>query len=80
MPKTIINVNRYNIKRNEDRRNYMPVVTIWDGKTEDHCHEVIIYGQDGLEAARVMYNRDNPARPSSKVWIETDNEIEKIVK
>lgn len=75
MPKTIINVNRYNIARNDNRRNNMPVITLWDGLKESHCHEVVIYGQDGKEAARIKYDHYNAPR-AAKVWIETENKIE----
>jgi hypothetical protein len=76
MPKTIINVNRSNIQRNNDRRNSMPVITVFNGVTESHCNEVIIYGQDGKEAARIKYNREGHPNRDVKVWIETDNKID----
>lgn len=78
MLKTIINVNRYNIQRNNDRRNNMPVITVFDGVNETHCYEVIIYGQDGLEAARIKYNRDSHPKRDVKVWIETENKIDTL--
>ena len=36
-------------------------------------------GQDGKEAARIVYSPDKPLSCGAKVWIETTNEI-KIVK
>jgi len=53
----------------------MPVITLWDGLKESHCHEVVIYGQDGKEAARIKYDHYNAPR-AAKVWIETENKIE----
>lgn len=78
MTKKIINVNRYNIERNKDRRNNLPVITVYDGKAETHFHQVIIFGQDGKEAAKICYSKDNPARPRISVWIETENKIETL--
>lgn len=78
MPKTIINVNRYNIIRNKDRRNHMPVITVFDGQKETHCFELIIYGQDGKEAARIKYSKDQQIRRDVNVWIETENKTEQV--
>ena len=51
----------------------MPVITVF-GIGEGN--EVIIYGQDGLEAARIVYRPDNPIHNGVKVWIETENNID----
>jgi hypothetical protein len=44
----------------------------------NYANEVIIYGQDGEEAARVIYSPDKPLSCGAKVWIETNGRVEKI--
>ena len=43
------------------------------------AHEVIIYGQDGLEAARVLYHPYPEKRYQltcgEQVWVETENKV-----
>jgi len=72
--KKIIHVNQHNIKANKDGSN-RPVITCKTYKSNTYAHEVIIYGQDGLEAAKVIYSPDKPLSCGAKVWIETNNEI-----
>ena len=76
MPNHIINVNRFNIQRNKKGRHNLPVITVYNGESESHHHQVVIYGQDGKEAARIKYNPKEPIRGDTRVWIETDNKIE----
>lgn len=39
-------------------------------------NSVIIYGQDGNEAARVIYSPDKPLKSGATVWIETKGIVE----
>jgi hypothetical protein len=76
--KKIIHVNQHNVRSNKDGMN-RPVLTCKTYKSNDYAHELIIYGEDGKEAARLVYSPDKPLSCGAKVWIETHNEIE-IVK
>ena len=77
--KTIIHVNQHKIKSNKKHNRYEPVLTCKTYKTNDYAHEAVIYGQDGKEAARVVYSPDKPLSCGAKVWIETANEVKNIV-
>jgi uncharacterized protein YabE (DUF348 family) len=73
--KTIIHVNQHNIRANKDGEN-RPVITCKTYKSNTYAHEAIIYGQDGKEAARIIYSPDKPLSCGAKVWIETSCEVE----
>jgi hypothetical protein len=73
--KTIIHVNQHVIKSNSKTGNNDPVLTCKTYKSNTYAHEVILYGQDGLEAARVIYKPNKPLSCGAKVWIETINKI-----
>ena len=73
--KTIIHVNQHNIKANKDGAN-RAVLTCKTYKSNTYAHEAIIYGQDGLEAARVIYSPNKPLSCGAKVWIETNCKTE----
>ena len=77
--KQIIHVNQHKIKKNTKHGTDEPVLTVKTYKTNDYAHEAVIYGQDGKEAARVIYSPDKPLSCGAKVWIETDNEVKNIV-
>jgi hypothetical protein len=36
----------------------------------------VILGQDGKEAARIIYSPDKPLSCGAKVWIETHNKVQ----
>ena len=76
--KKIIHVNQHVIKQNKDGQN-RPVITCKTYKSNDYAHEVVIYGQDGKEAARVIYRPENPLSCGAKVWIETINKTHTII-
>jgi len=76
--KTIIHVNQHKIKANAKSGTKDAVLTCKNYKTNNYANEVIIYGQDGLEAARVVYRADDPLSCGARVWIETTNKIESI--
>jgi hypothetical protein len=73
--KTIIHVNQHNIKANA-KGNSLPVITCKTYKSNEYAHEAIIYGQDGKEAARVIYRPEKPLSCGAKVWIETSNRVD----
>lgn len=78
--KTIIHVNQHKIKSNKKHNQLEPVLTCKTYKTNDYVHEAVIYGQDGKEAARVVYSPDKPLSCGAKVWIETANEVKTTVR
>ncbi len=78
--KTIIHVNQHKIKSNKKHNQLEPVLTCKTYKTNDYAHEAVIYGQDGKEAARIIYSPDKPLSCGAKVWIETENEVKTLVK
>lgn len=73
--KTIIHVNQHNIRANAKGAD-LPVITCKNYKKNTYANEVIIYGQDGKEAARVVYSPDKPLSCGARVWIETKNKVE----
>lgn len=73
--KTIIHVNQHHIKANKDGQN-RPVLTCKTYKENTYAHEAIIYGQDGLPAAKIIYSPDSPLSCGAKVWIETQGKVE----
>lgn len=76
--KTIIHVNQHKIKSNTKNRNNEPVLTCKTYKSNAYAHEAVIYGQDGKEAARIIYRPNNPLSCGARVWIETKNKVETI--
>lgn len=76
--KTIIHVNQHSIKKNIKYNTKEPVITCKTYKDNRYSDEVIIYGQDGLEAARVKHSPDSPLSCGARVWIETQNKVETI--
>ncbi len=73
--KKIIHVNQHNIKANKDGAN-RPVLTCKTYKSNQYAHELIIFGQDGKEAAKIIYRPNTPLSCGAKVWIETNCNIE----
>jgi hypothetical protein len=74
--KTIIHVNQHKIKTNVKNGTNAPVLTCKTYKSNEYAHEIIIYGRDDLEAARIVYSKDKPLSCGARVWIETTNKIE----
>jgi hypothetical protein len=72
--KTIIHVNQHNIKSNR-KGSSLPVITCKTYKSNTYANTVIINGQDGKEAARIIYSPDKPLSCGATVWIETHNDI-----
>lgn len=84
MKKTIIHVNQHNIRHNTKGRDselpydHRPVLTVKDYKHNRIGDEVLIYGQDGEPAARIVYSPDKPLSCGARVWIETFNKVEVV--
>lgn len=73
--KKLIGISRESIRRNNNRRvNNQPVVRVTYPDRVEEGRAVIIYDSNGVECARVVYDRDNPQR-GMNAWIETENEI-----
>jgi hypothetical protein len=73
--KTLIHVNQHKIRSNCKNNTNEAVLTCKTYKSNTYAHEAIIYGQDGLEAARVIYSPDKPLSCGAKVWIQTNNKV-----
>jgi hypothetical protein len=76
--KTIIHINQHEIKANNKDNGNRPVITCKTYKSNTYAHEAIIYGQDGKEAARVVYSQNKPLSCGAKAWVETKNKVETI--
>ena len=72
--KTIIHVNQHNIKANAKGES-RPVLTCKTYKSNEYSNEAIIYGQDGLPAAKIIYSPEKPLSCGAKVWIETYGKV-----
>jgi hypothetical protein len=75
--KTIIHVNQHHIKANA-KGDSLPVITCKTYKSNTYANEAVIYGQDGKEAAKVVYSPGKPLSCGAKVWIETRNKVELV--
>jgi GH43 family beta-xylosidase len=82
MTKGIIHVSAGQIRRNyglakQERFDLMkPVIHVREDGVYHLVSEVVIYGQDGLEAARVKYSVAGlPEAENVSVWIETENKL-----
>lgn len=78
--KKVIHVNQHKIRSNAKNGNNEPVLTCKTYKNNEYGHEVIIYGQDGKEAAKVVYSPNKPLSCGARVWIETTNDVEVLTK
>ena len=68
-----IYISQSRIRGNKMHGSNEPVITV-SGSTGDlYSNEVIIYGQDGLEAARVVYRPESPSSCGAKAWVEASN-------
>jgi hypothetical protein len=80
--KTIVHVNQHKIKANAKAPGAAPepVLTVKTYKSNEYAHEAVIYGQDGLEAARIIYRPQDPLSCGAHVWIETQGTVETVVR
>ena len=70
-----IHVNQHKIRSNRKNNSQEPVLTVKTYKTNNYCNEAVIYGQDGKEAARVIYSPNKPLSCGARVWIETNSKV-----
>ena len=75
-----IHVNKHKVASNAKTGATDPVLTVKTYKSNDYAHEVIIYGQDGEEAARVVYSPKKPLSCGARVWITCDGKVDLIVR
>ena len=68
--RTIIHVNQHRIRSNTKNKTSEPVLTVKTYKTNQYASEVSILGQDGLEAARIIYRPHKPLSCGARCWIE----------
>lgn len=78
--KTIIHVNQHKIRSNHNNKESEPVLTCKTYKSNEYAHEAHILLDDGKIAAKVIYSPDKPLPCGARVWIETDNKVDLIVK
>ncbi len=78
--KTIIHVNQQKIQQNRKNSTQEPVITCKTYKENKYADEVIIYGQDGRIAAKIVHSPNKPLSCGARVWIETTNKVETITK
>ena len=64
--KTVIHVNQHKIRSNCKNNTNEPVLTCKTYKSNTYAHEAIIYGKDGLEAARIIYSPNSDASTISQ--------------
>lgn len=73
-----IHVNQHVIKKNQKTGEREPVITCKNYKSNSYGHTVVIYGNDGEEACRVVYAPDKPLACGARVYIRTENEVKVI--
>lgn len=73
--RTVLHVNQHKIKKNNKTGERVPVLSVKTYKSNTYCHEAVIYGQDGLPAAKLIYRPDKPLSCGARVWIETETEV-----
>jgi hypothetical protein len=52
------------------------VLTCKSYKGNKYSNDIIIFDQDGREAARIIYSPETPLSCGAKVWIETFNDVQ----
>jgi hypothetical protein len=77
--KRIVHVSQTKIRHNSQQGDNQPCVIVVKDEELDFAHELVIYGQDGKEAARVVYRPYDPLPSEAVVWVETDNDVKMIV-
>jgi len=77
--RTIIHVNQHVIKANRKNGVDDPVLTCKTYKSNNYAHEAVIL-HNGVEVARVVYRPDAPLSCGAHVWIETQCDVELVVK
>ena len=63
------------IKANRKNGVEDPVLTVKTYKDNRYAKTAVIYGKDGEEVARVVYQPEKPLSCGAHVWIETNNDV-----
>ncbi len=75
-----VHVNQHKIKENMKNGSDLPVLTCkTDSNSIRYAHEVVILGQDGKPAARIVTD-GNPKSCGARVWIEYFGEVELLTR
>ncbi len=53
-----------------------PAITVKNYKENKYGHTVVIYGQDGKEAAKIVQRMNKPLSCGAVVYIVTENKVE----
>ena len=72
--KHTIYLNKRRLKSSKNNSTKDPCITVRNYKGLSSAHEVVIMGQDGKEAARVICRPDAPHH-GNELWIETNQSI-----
>ena len=75
-----LHINQHEIRANGKDGGDRPVITIKTSGANDYAHEAVILGQDGLEAARIVYRPDDPLDCGAKVWVLTTGEVVPVLR
>lgn len=76
MIKSVIHVGQQTIQQNRKDGGNRPPLIVRDYKSARRAHTLIIYGQDGKEAARIVHSPNKPLSCGARVWIETRNRVD----
>lgn len=66
-----------NLMKNENVKSLERVIRVhYENETATQSNEVVIYGQDGIEAARIIYRpKGTETNPGASVWVEAYYEV-----
>ena len=78
--KTIIHVNQHVIRRNTKTGDDKPCLTVKTYKSNNYGHEAHIKDSEGNVVAKIVYSPHKPLSCGARCWIETENEVETIVR
>ena len=74
--KSIIHVAQQAIQQNRKDGGNRPPLIVRNYKGAKRGHTLIIYGQDGRPAARIVHSPHKPLSCGARVWIETEGKVE----
>ena len=78
--KTIVHVNQHKIRSNTKSGTDEPVLTVKTYKENRPAHEAVILDRDGDEVARIVYRPDKPLSCGARCWIETESQVEVVIR
>jgi hypothetical protein len=77
---TRVTVNSHTMRSNAKHGRDEPPLALRHGSEVEYAHELVIYGQDGLEAARVVYDGVKTLSCGARTWIETAGRVEPVLR